>query len=72
MFLGVIVDSLLQIDSQVKLIDSFTNKKGMTSHCYRIVFRSMERSLTDEEVNDLQVITVASFVINPETTFTCL
>ena len=41
----------------MKLIDSFTNKKGMTSHCYRIVFRSMERSLTDEEVNDLQVIT---------------
>ncbi|KAJ0255487.1 Phenylalanine--tRNA ligase [Hirschfeldia incana] len=39
---------------EVKLIDSFTNKKGMTSHCYRIVFRSMERSLTDEEVNDLQ------------------
>ncbi|KAL9238320.1 hypothetical protein vseg_012755 [Gypsophila vaccaria] len=40
---------------EVRLIDSFTNKKGMTSHCYRIVYRSMDRNLTDEEVNDLQL-----------------
>ncbi|GMP71138.1 hypothetical protein CsSME_00029667 [Camellia sinensis var. sinensis] len=50
------VDDLCPIVSvkQVKLIDNFTDKKGMTSHCYRIAYHSMERSLTDEQINDLQ------------------
>ncbi len=40
---------------EVRLVDEFVNKKtGRTSRCYRVVYRSMERSLTDEEINALQ------------------
>ena len=40
---------------EVKLIDDFTHPKtGKTSNCFRIAYRSMERSLTDDEINGLQ------------------
>ena len=36
-------------------IDSFTHPKtGKQSNCYRVTYRSMERSLTDDEINVLQ------------------
>eukprot|EP00798_Chlamydomonas_sp_ICE-L_P018593 gene18593-25105_t len=39
----------------VVLIDEFENpKKGKTSNCFRITYRSMERVLTDDEINALQ------------------
>lgn len=40
---------------EVKLTDNFTHPKhGKTNHTYRITYRSMDRSLTNEEINQLQ------------------
>jgi len=40
---------------QIECIDEFTNPKtGKSSKCYRTTYRSMERSLTDDEINALQ------------------
>jgi len=44
-----------ELVEKIDLVDEFTNpKKGKTSHCYRVTYRSMDRSLTDDEINALQ------------------
>ncbi|MFZ2500609.1 MAG: hypothetical protein WAW90_01320 [Minisyncoccia bacterium] len=38
---------------QVQLLDQFTNKEGRQSLAFRFIFQSMERTLTDDEVNGI-------------------
>lgn len=39
----------------VVLVDQFVNPKtNKESNCFRVTYRSMDRSLTDEEINRLQ------------------
>ena len=47
----------------VKLVDSFTHPKtGRKSMCYRINYQSMDRNLTNAEVNTLQDMVCSKLV----------
>lgn len=41
---------------KVDLIDEFNHPKKGTSKCYRIIYRSMDKTLSNAEVNDTQEI----------------
>ena len=52
----VIRDIAGDIVEKVELFDEFQNKKtGRTSQAYRIVYRDMDRSLTNKEVDEIQL-----------------
>lgn len=53
-FHQLVRDCAGDIAEEVKCIDKFVNKAGNTSMCFRVNFRHMERSLTNEEINDIQ------------------
>ena len=51
----VVRDVAGDLVESVALVDKFVHPKtNRESNCFRIAYRSMERSLTDDEINELQ------------------
>ncbi|GAA5826925.1 hypothetical protein JCM10212_005267 [Sporobolomyces blumeae] len=54
-FMELVRDEAGDLVENVQLIDQFTHPKtGRESRCYRFNYRSMDRSLSNEEVNKIQ------------------
>jgi len=54
-FFDLVRSTAGDLAERIELIDSFTHPKtGRSSRCYRISYRSMDRSLTNEEIDELQ------------------
>ncbi|KAE9396020.1 phenylalanyl-tRNA synthetase [Gymnopus androsaceus JB14] len=62
-FCDLVRDVAGDLVEDVKMIDSFVHPKtNRSSTCYRINYRSMDRSLSNEEVNELQKVVVARLI----------
>ena len=56
----IVRDSAGSLAEDVKLVDEYVHPtSGRKSLCYRIVYRSLERTLTNEEVNQIHGEVVA-------------
>jgi phenylalanyl-tRNA synthetase alpha chain len=54
-FCEIVRENSKDLAENVSLVDEFTHPKtGRTSKCYRIIYRSNDRTLTNEEVNEIQ------------------
>jgi len=54
-FFDVVRSTAGDLVEKIEMIDSFTHPKtGRSSRCYRISYRSMDRNLTNEEIDGLQ------------------
>lgn len=51
----IVSDVRFTVAGQVQLLDDFVHPKtGRRSRCFRVTYRSMDRSLTNEEIDQLQ------------------
>lgn len=56
-FMEIVREVAGDMAEDVKCVDTFTNQKtGRTSKCYRILYRHMDRTVTNDEINIFQTL----------------